>query len=164
MRVTMATSRPISSIHGVGARTSELFAEAGLHTLADIAQPREQERMIQLAITRLSSKYPDLGLVFWTRLASRCINVIERVRRADAPAFVPDEYCCPIAGDWMLDPVVTPDGDSYERMAIEIWIEKHGSDPFTLQSLQISQLYPNRKLKIAIDNFRRNFHRFSVPV
>jgi hypothetical protein len=156
----MATSRPISSIHGVGARTAELFAEAGLHTIADIAQPREQERMIQLAIARVSARYPDLGFVFWTRLAVRCASVIECVRRADAPPFVPDEYCCPITGDWMHDPVVTLDGDSYERIAIEVWLEKHGSDPFTRQPLRISQLYPNRKLKIAIDNFRRN----SAPV
>jgi hypothetical protein len=160
---TMTMMTPISDLHGVGARTVELFAEAGLHTIADIAQPRGQERDLQRALTVLDSRYPGLGPVYWTRLASRCITVIERVRRADASPFVPDEYCCPMNGDWMSDPVVTPHGESYERVAIEKWITDHGTDPFTREPLALSQLYPNRKLKLAVENFRRNFHRFSVP-
>jgi hypothetical protein len=36
---------------------------------------------------------------------------------------VPDEYCCPITCDLMKDPVMTSDGHTYERDAIQEWFD-----------------------------------------
>lgn len=33
----------------------------------------------------------------------------------------PDAFCCPITKELMTDPVMTKDGHSYERHAIEQW-------------------------------------------
>lgn len=159
----LTMSSPISDIHGVGPRTIELLSEAGLRTVGDLLAVHS-ERAIQAALPALKRRYPDLGFAYWARLVSRCATVIERVRQSDASPFLPDEYCCPITGDWMHDPVVTPHGESYERQAIEQWIVEHGKDPFTRDPIQLSQLYPNRKLKDAIDNYKRMFHRYSVPL
>jgi len=46
----------------------------------------------------------------------------------------------------MVDPVLAPDGHSYERQAIEEWIEEHGTSPQTRQPMQKNDLVPNRVL------------------
>ena len=35
---------------------------------------------------------------------------------------VPKAYICPISGDIMKDPVVDPEGNTYERKEIEEWL------------------------------------------
>jgi hypothetical protein len=34
---------------------------------------------------------------------------------------IPDDYLCPITQEIMLDPVITEDGETYERKAIQDW-------------------------------------------
>jgi len=51
----------------------------------------------------------------------------------------------------MKDPVVDPEGNSYEREAIEAWLLKDGTSPITRNPLNISELIPNRALKEAIE-------------
>jgi hypothetical protein len=64
----------------------------------------------------------------------------------------------------MTDPVFTPNGDTYQRTAIEEWIVKAGNDPMTRQSLVKDQLIPNRLLKRDIDNFLAvKRKRFGAP-
>ena len=40
-------------------------------------------------------------------------------------------FICPITAEIMVDPVVDPDGNSYERQAIETWLARHGTSPIT---------------------------------
>ena len=47
----------------------------------------------------------------------------------------------------MKDPVTTPDGNTYEREAIEKWLETHNTEPQTRNILTITQLIPNRALR-----------------
>lgn len=54
----------------------------------------------------------------------------------------------------MLDPVIDPDGNSYERKAIEGWLRQNGTSPITRAPLSISDLRPNRALKQAIEEYR----------
>ena len=51
----------------------------------------------------------------------------------------------------MKDPVMDPDGFSYEREAIEKWIKEHGTSPMTRRPLTLEELKPNRALKDAIE-------------
>uniref|UniRef100_A0A7S3D4M8 U-box domain-containing protein n=1 Tax=Palpitomonas bilix TaxID=652834 RepID=A0A7S3D4M8_9EUKA len=61
-----------------------------------------------------------------------------------------DSFCCPITRELMVDPVTTPFGHSYERQAIERWIERDGTCPITKRPLQKSDLIPAINLRNAI--------------
>lgn len=65
----------------------------------------------------------------------------------------PQDYCCPITGEIMADPVMAADGHSYERTAIMEWLAQHNTSPLTNEELEHLQLIPNRTLKKAIQSF-----------
>lgn len=48
---------------------------------------------------------------------------------------VNEAFYCPITGIVMTDPVIFPDGYTYERSAIEEWLKKHGNSPYTRQNM-----------------------------
>lgn len=54
---------------------------------------------------------------------------------------------CPITQEAMKDPVCAADGQTYEREAIERWLQHKGTSPFTRQQIS-SEVYPN----IAVRN------------
>jgi hypothetical protein len=62
-------------------------------------------------------------------------------------------FMCPIAHTIMKDPVQTPDGDTYERSAIESYILTYHNDFITGKPLTVKQLTPNLALKSAIEQF-----------
>jgi hypothetical protein len=60
--------------------------------------------------------------------------------------------CCPITVELMADPVVTCDGHTYERQAIERWFQRgNQTSPLTGLALSSTLLYPNYALKQLID-------------
>jgi len=65
----------------------------------------------------------------------------------------PDSYRCKLTYDIMKDPVMDPDGNSYERSAIETWLSSHPSSPITRRPFRSADLIPNRDLKAAIEEF-----------
>ncbi|EQC28164.1 hypothetical protein SDRG_14121 [Saprolegnia diclina VS20] len=72
-----------------------------------------------------------------------------------------DSFVCPITHDVMVDPVVTADGHSYERSAIEEWIRSSRetapggqvTSPVTNLPLRSTQLIPNLALKRSIGEY-----------
>lgn len=66
---------------------------------------------------------------------------------------IPNEYLCPITHEIMTDPVCVSDGYTYERKAIEEWLTKKQSSPILNLSIQGTQLYPNKVLKMLIDQY-----------
>lgn len=44
-------------------------------------------------------------------------------------AYSAASFLCPITRELMTDPVVDPDGNSYERSAIENWLQEHSTSP-----------------------------------
>ena len=71
--------------------------------------------------------------------------------------IIPPEFCCPITGDIMVDPVISPDGFSYEKDAITRWLsEPNNVDPLTRNPYIISQYSSNRALKESIERFKSN--------
>ena len=64
---------------------------------------------------------------------------------------LPRYFSCPITSELMTDPVVDPEGNSYERSAIEDWLGRSATSPVTRAPLLPNQLVPNRALKDAID-------------
>jgi hypothetical protein len=62
-------------------------------------------------------------------------------------------FVCPITQLRLVDPVITPSGRTYERAAIERWLESNSTDPVTRQPLFIDQLVPNLLLKDVLGRF-----------
>ncbi len=56
---------------------------------------------------------------------------------------VPPFFTCPITQDVFCDPVVTADGHTFERHAIEEWLRAHNTSPLTGERLAHSGLTPN---------------------
>ena len=58
---------------------------------------------------------------------------------------------CPITQEVMEDPVVCADGHSYERSAIEKWLQTKSTSPSTNAPLLHKNLVPNHALRNLID-------------
>ena len=59
----------------------------------------------------------------------------------------PHEFSCPITFEIMVDPAFATDGHSYERVAIQAWLDTDSTSPKTGQQLESSTLIPNHSLK-----------------
>ncbi len=101
---------------------------------------------------------------------------------------IPSNFICPITCDIMKNPVVlTGDvsadlltanfdffkfkGHSYEKSALEYWLENHNTSPITNQELATKTFVINYNLKSTIEEFSRlqnenrsklNFHSFNL--
>ena len=64
---------------------------------------------------------------------------------------IPKSFECLITGEIMKDPVMDPEGNTYERSAIEDWLGRNPTSPITRASLTKDQLIPNRAVKDAIE-------------
>ena len=80
-----------------------------------------------------------------------------------AEADVPEELCCPLTMEPMVQPVVTLDGHTYERAAIEAWLEQHNTSPLTNEPLENKQLIPNMLVKQQMSALRE-MHRDGTSV
>uniref|UniRef100_A0A7S3Y272 U-box domain-containing protein n=1 Tax=Heterosigma akashiwo TaxID=2829 RepID=A0A7S3Y272_HETAK len=67
---------------------------------------------------------------------------------------IPESFLCPITQTIMADPVLDEDGNSYDREAIEQWIDRNGTSPITRKPLSKKALRPNRSLLDAIDEYK----------
>lgn len=63
----------------------------------------------------------------------------------------PKAFVCPLTHEVMKDPVVDPEGTSYEREAIEEWLGRNATSPMTRNPLQVKDLVPNRALRELIE-------------
>lgn len=69
---------------------------------------------------------------------------------------IPSAFVCPITREIMRDPVIAPNGTTFDRSAITLWLSTRKTHPLTKEDLNISQLVPNRALKEAIDKYLEN--------
>ena len=67
--------------------------------------------------------------------------------RPAARMELPDAFLCPLTLEPMQHPVVTCDGQTYERDAIEQWLRRSSTSPLTGQQLQHLGLAPNVVLR-----------------
>ena len=63
---------------------------------------------------------------------------------------VPDSFKCPISHDLMVDPVVDPEGNTYDRASIEQWLARNPTSPITRSRMTKDDLKPNRALADSI--------------
>ena len=64
---------------------------------------------------------------------------------------------CPISGEIMEDPVMSPGGHTYERKYIENWIQRKGISPLTKKPLSKNDLRINFVVKNMIETYNCNF-------
>merc|ERR1712166_633969 len=69
---------------------------------------------------------------------------------------VPPAFACPITGYCMLDPAMAADGNTYERVAIQQWLQRQRTSPMTRATLEFVDLYPNHEKKAEIDRWRKS--------
>lgn len=69
---------------------------------------------------------------------------------------IPNEFVCPITMEIMTDPVVMPDGQTYERSAIARHLSNNPTSPITRQPMSMADAKVNYALKSLIDRFRNN--------
>ena len=60
---------------------------------------------------------------------------------------------CPITQNLMKDPVIDPEGHSYERRAILKWLRRSHTSPITREYLVAEMLVPNRALKEILGSY-----------
>jgi len=66
---------------------------------------------------------------------------------------IPDEFICPITLCIMKDPVIMPDGQTYEREAIANHLKASPLSPITRKPLNMKDATPNYALKNMIEKF-----------
>ena len=65
-----------------------------------------------------------------------------------------DLFIDPITNELYLDPVITADGQTYERVTIERWLRNHNTSPATGKVLANKELIPSYKVKEIVDQYR----------
>ena len=76
----------------------------------------------------------------------------------------PEEHYCPIGYEVMVNPVVAADGQVYERLIIERWMEERKTSPLTGAQLSSTVLYPVHALKTLIDDWEESEHDRQVSL
>ena len=66
---------------------------------------------------------------------------------------IPEKYLCSITSQVMIDPVIAADGHTYEREAIEGWLEAHNTSPKTNETLEDEKLRTNHDKRGSLLNF-----------
>lgn len=70
----------------------------------------------------------------------------------------PNHFVCPILKEVMGDPHVAADGYTYDRKAIEAWVQRNDTSPMTNLPLPHKNLLPNYTLLSAIMDWKSTTH------
>jgi len=102
---------------------------------------------------------------FLASLFGTCEAQTDEVKKEDVPKPVafekkaapkPDpNFLCPITQVLMTDPVMAMDGHTYERSAIEKWLETNNTSPLNNSPLPAKTLIPNHNLKSQITDWKK---------
>ena len=77
----------------------------------------------------------------------------QEAHNAAVAAAVQEVIVCPITHDIMKDPVVAADGHTYDRPAIQLWLQKRQKSPMTNEPLDDLNLVSNIRLRQLIELF-----------
>lgn len=94
-------------------------------------------------------------------------NILSEIQKLVAPTTyraLPDAFYCPITCDLIYDPVIDPEGTTYEREAILQWIQQHQDSPITRSSLTADQLYDNRAILEALLEQAADLENANPPI
>ena len=75
----------------------------------------------------------------------------------------PSDFICSITHEIMRDPVICSDGNSYERTAIQEWLNIKNISPLTGETLSSIDVIPNKTLKRLIINWQDKYNNYIEP-
>lgn len=111
-----------------------------------------QNLVLEIGLTRKG----DWDLAIWQRKPfQENVTNSDKMVLSQVEKEVPKHFTCPISLIIMQDPVIGTDGNSYERIEIEQWLEKHSTSPLTNEPMA-KMLIPNRQLKEAIASYNNS--------
>jgi hypothetical protein len=119
------------------------------------ARSKTLQRLLKLADDRSTAAGESASEVAEWRGHAEQLRQLVAQEQARQTREVPDWLCCKITMDVLRDPVITPDGISFERTVLLEHLSKSQTDPFTRQPLTATELRPNYALKEACDEFLR---------
>jgi hypothetical protein len=74
------------------------------------------------------------------------------------PENISKNFICPISYDIFYNPVITCDGQTYEKMDILRWfMEGNETSPLTGKKLESLEIVPNIVLKNVIDEWKKQY-------
>lgn len=159
--VTMGTLIKDIKNLGAGPKVAEAFSRIGICTVEQLMSFDGRDRELYAAIESMRED-SLLDAVHWQRLFTRCVNLVFRLRNSLPTDDVPPSCMCPIDMDWFHDPVVTPAGHSYSRLAIERHLSIDQRDPVTRQPLKKEMLLDNWALAHVVRDMRIAREKFKV--
>jgi hypothetical protein len=74
----------------------------------------------------------------------------------------PKYLLCPISHEMFDEPVFTADGHTYERKAIEAWLQNHSTSPITGLILADKLLRPNFAIKLALQDYKEMLESLNI--
>ncbi len=115
--------------------------------------------LLRLAETQLLVKSPFNQLSMWLHSAQyRAVLILLTQQHDRGPVvevFHMSRGCLLIRcglQEIMREPVIAADGHTYEKAALESWLQLHNTSPVTGQSLAHLRIVPNVLVQIAIDS------------
>jgi hypothetical protein len=147
----------LGQIHGLKEKIAELQAE--------LEAAKKRKREVDLAdhsvpelleeLNKRSLEGRTMAILHECRVAGS--KFVERVTAAaESKRVLHLSFLCPIMHDVMRDPVVAASGNSYERRAIEQWLQTKDRDPCTNATLVHKELTENITLRKSIEEFYEN--------
>lgn len=116
------------------------------------AHARERSRAKEASLDALETGLTDLALGASASASSS--SALASPGGSSSTSACPQSYVCPIMCEMMEDPVIASDGHSYERAAIQQWLETHDTSPLTNLPLEHKFVIANHNLRAAIEEFR----------
>ncbi|PKA60705.1 Putative U-box domain-containing protein 53 [Apostasia shenzhenica] len=119
---------------------------------------KETQELAQLGLHCAELRHKDRP-----DLEDQVLPVLERLRiMADEAKILvnhpsptpPSHFICPILQEVMEDPCVASDGYTYDRKAIDTWLEVNETSPMTNLPLPNKNLIPSHSLRSAIMEWR----------
>lgn len=92
------------------------------------------------------------------------IQNIASIDKDAKPDSVDEMFYCPISANFIEDPVITPDGTTYERSLITRWIEGTDTDPMSRNRLRKSDLRSNSLAKDITLSYLENTNGIKTEV
>lgn len=87
-------------------------------------------------------------------IGSKLMATLSRVHDLSTKR-IPSAFVCPITFEIMTDPVFCSDGHTYERAAIESWLQNHESSPTTNADLANKTLVANHTLRNQLEQWKK---------
>ena len=102
------------------------------------ARRRSREEQADLTAATPDDNSQDAEL-----LSPASAQLLRSALQAEADEGIASSLLCPITGELMTDPVFTMDGQTYERSAIEAWLQTSDTSPATGKPLPSKMLVAN---------------------